>query len=73
MSETPVPLTVDADRCIGSGMCELLEEAVFVLDEDTNIAAVRPGSSVTPDRALTIIDRCPAGAISIDESPSSEE
>ena len=33
-------LVVDAEKCIGSGMCEMLEEATFLIDEDTNIAGV---------------------------------
>ena len=66
-SEAPktVKLTVDADKCIGSGMCEMLEEATFLIDEDTNIAAVTGDGSLPADRADDVIDRCPSGAISI--------
>ena len=60
-----VALHVDTDKCIGSGMCEMLEEAVFLIDEDTNIADVIGTGSLPPDRAAVVIDRCPSGAISI--------
>jgi len=58
-------LVVDADKCIGSGMCEMLEEAVFLIDEDTNIAGVLGDGALPSGRAAVVIDRCPASAISV--------
>lgn len=60
-----VVLVVDADRCIGSGMCEMLEESIFLIDEDTNIAGVLGDGSLAADRATAVIDRCPASAIAV--------
>lgn len=65
MSDDLVKLVVDADKCIGSGMCEMLEEEIFLIDEDTNIAEVTGQGSLLSDRAAIVIDRCPASAISI--------
>lgn len=66
-TDTPVQLVVDVDRCIGSGMCEMLEEATFLIDEDTNIAGTIGEATLPDDRAAVVIDRCPAGAISVVE------
>lgn len=63
-TNAPVRVTVDADKCIGSGMCEMLEEATFLIDEDTNLAGVIGDALLPPDRAAIVIDRCPASAIS---------
>lgn len=58
-------------------MCEMLEEATFLIDEDTNIAGVIGDATLPRDRALIAIDRCPSSAISIieaaSEPPSEEE
>jgi ferredoxin len=64
-SSERVVLLVDTDRCIGSGMCEMLEEAIFLIDEDTNIAGVLGDGSLPSERAAVVIDRCPASAISV--------
>lgn len=60
-----VQLVVDADKCIGSGTCEMLEEEIFLIDEDTNIAEVIGHGSLVAERAAIVIDRCPASAISL--------
>lgn len=62
-------IAVDSDKCIGSGMCEMLEEAVFLIDEDTNVAGVVGDGALPADRAAIVIDRCPAGAISEVRAP----
>jgi len=59
-----VLVVVDAEKCIGSGMCEMLEETTFLINEDTNIAGVTGTGMLSPDRAAVVIDRCPASAIS---------
>lgn len=61
----PVRLTVDVDKCIGSGMCEMLEEEVFVIDDDTNLAGVQGSGQLPAERAAIVIDRCPASAIHV--------
>lgn len=76
MADDQVQVAIDDERCIGSGMCEMLEEAIFLVDDDTNIAGVIGEAMLPHDRALIAIDRCPSSAISIVEAavePSSEE
>lgn len=58
-----VEVCVDSEVCIGSGMCEMLEEGTFSIDEDTNVAVVMSGRTLSAERAATVIDRCPSGAI----------
>lgn len=65
-----VTMVVDQERCIGSGMCEMLAESVFLLDEDTNVAVVLAGSKLDLKTAREVVDRCPSSAITIGEPGS---
>ncbi len=67
MGELEVRLVVDADTCIAAGQCEMLEPDTFLVDDDTLISTVVGSGTLPADRAAQIIDRCPAGAISIQE------
>lgn len=58
-----IRLVVDQEKCIGSGICEMLEEATFLIDEDTNISGVLGDGALPADRAAKVIDECPASAI----------
>ena len=69
MSDDLVSLVIDGDKCIGSGMCEMLEEATFLIDENTNVAQVVGEGRLPQERAAIVIDRCPASAISIIGQP----
>ena len=60
-----VQVAVDADVCIGGGQCEMLEEATFLIDDDTMIASVVGDGMLPRDRAEVLVDRCPGRAISI--------
>ncbi len=62
-----VLVAVDADVCIGGGQCEMLEEAIFVLDDDTMISSVAGSGELPRARAELVVDRCPGRAISIVE------
>lgn len=61
-----VSLTVDEERCIGVGQCELLEPDVFRVDDDSGLASAL---AVTVDRARAerVIEKCPSAAISVVE------
>lgn len=61
-------LAVDAQACIAGGQCEMLEPDTFLVDDDTAIASVVGTGLLPPDRAAVVVDRCPAGAISITEA-----
>lgn len=60
-----VTLTVNADTCISGGQCEMLEPETFLVDDDLAIATVIGSGQLSRKRALEVIDRCPASAISI--------
>lgn len=66
MSEL-VKLAVDAEACIAGGQCEMLEPDTFLVDDDTAIVSVVGAGLLPPERAAVVVDRCPAGAISITE------
>jgi ferredoxin len=62
-----VGVAVNEDVCIGAGQCEMLEEEIFYVDEDTVIAGVI-GTGVLPrDRAARVAETCPSAAISMVE------
>jgi ferredoxin len=67
MGDQVVRMVVDADTCIAAGQCEMLEPGTFLVDDDTLISTVVGSGTLPPDRAARIVDRCPAGAISIQE------
>ncbi|WP_433663701.1 ferredoxin [Nocardia sp. CA-128927] len=61
-------ISVDRERCIGSGMCALLAPEAFDQDENdgrVRLLDARPRSSSAVREAL---DACPSGALHIDES-----
>lgn len=60
-----VSVAVDRDACIGGGQCEMLEEATFLLDDDTMVASVVGSGRLPRSRAEIVVDRCPGRAISI--------
>ena len=60
-----VRVQVDAEACLGSGTCEMLEEQTFLVDDDTSIASVIGTGLLPPERAEKAIEKCPAQAISI--------
>lgn len=68
VAEDVVSVAVDADACIGGGQCEMLEEATFVLDDDTMISSVTGTGQLPRARAELVVDRCPGRAISITQS-----
>jgi ferredoxin len=60
-------ITVDAGRCVGSGMCVFTAGDVFDQGEDDGRAIVlRPEPSAeTRDAVREAVDLCPAGAIAL--------
>ncbi len=67
MSDETVQLHVDAEACIAGGQCEMLEPEVFEIDEDTAVAVIIGDGMVSKDRAEILMDRCPSGAITIND------
>ena len=60
-----VAVAVDAERCIGGGLCEMLEPETFLVDEDTVMSSVIGAGTLPRLRAEVVVDRCPGAAISI--------
>lgn len=62
-------VTVDPDRCVGSGDCAFVAPAAFEVDEDSGIARVLPGAAhsdrVRLDRAA---HSCPTGAVRLTDA-----
>ena len=67
MSTESVRVTVDEERCIGGGQCEMLEPDVFLLDDDEAISSVIGSGALPRPRAEVVVHRCPGAAISIVE------
>lgn len=63
-----VKVAVDPEACIGGGQCEMLEDVVFALDDDTMISSVTGSGELPRARAELVIDRCPGRAITIVEN-----
>jgi ferredoxin len=67
MAERTV-VTVDANRCVGSGDCATVAPMAFEVDEDTGFARVLPGGAHTdPARLERAAHSCPTGAIALTE------
>lgn len=66
--EAPVRVQVDQEKCIGSGTCEMFDESTFVIPDDDVVAQVVGSGEMSRSQALTVIERCPSGAISIVEA-----
>ena len=62
-----VRVVIDDAVCIGGGMCEMYEEATFLLDDETVIASVQGDGLLPRERAQHVVDKCPGRAISIVE------
>lgn len=60
---TPL-LTIDRDRCMGSGNCAYWAPLVFDLD-DEGLAVVVGDPSGSGDRVLLAARNCPTGAITV--------
>lgn len=73
MTGDDVQVQIDDTLCIAGGQCEMLEEATFLVDDDTAIAAVIGTGMLPRDRAEIVIDRCPSGAISIVAEATTDE
>ncbi|MGO1543632.1 MAG: ferredoxin [Gulosibacter sp.] len=55
-------LSVDADRCMGSGQCTFYAPATFDLDEDSIAFVIDPNGDSEAKIAMAI-DVCPTRAI----------
>ena len=60
-------IVLDADRCIGSGNCEMLAPDVFEVGDDMvcNILIEQPGPDLQEDAELAV-EACPTRALRIE-------
>ncbi|WP_329100643.1 ferredoxin [Micromonospora sp. NBC_01699] len=65
----PVRITVDRDRCCGSGNCVVTVPEVFDQDDAEGLVVLHQPEPPPEyaDRLREAVDLCPAGAIRLDE------
>ena len=59
-----MPIEVDRDRCISSGVCEHVAPAVFELDDD-GVLQVLQAEPDDPAAVAEAVRGCPSGALSL--------
>ncbi len=57
-------ITVDRDRCMGSGNCQFWAPGVFDIDDD-GVAVVVDPEAAPEDRIVLAVDGCPTKAITL--------
>lgn len=57
-------ITVDRERCIGSGMCTVYAPATFSQDDEAKAVVLDPGGD-HPDAVRTAVEGCPTRALAI--------
>jgi ferredoxin len=63
-------VTVDENRCVGSGDCANVAPGAFEVDEDAGLARVLPGAAQAERAVLErAAHNCPTVAISVIEPP----
>lgn len=55
-------ITIDRERCIGSGMCMVYAPATFAHDDEAKAVVVDP-SGDGPDAVMTALEACPTRAL----------
>jgi ferredoxin len=64
----PLVITVDTDKCMGSGNCLFWAPGVFDLTEN-DVATVVDPTAATEQKIRQAVDGCPTQAISVTEAP----
>jgi ferredoxin len=59
-----VPVSIDRDVCIGSGMCVTYAPGTFDQDEEAKAIVVDPAGDPA-DTVRAAVDACPTGALSL--------
>jgi ferredoxin len=62
----PLRLRVDRELCIGAATCAGIAPGVFALDEEELAYVVDPAGG-SEEEIRTAAERCPSGAIYVDE------
>ncbi|HSA50294.1 MAG TPA: ferredoxin [Yinghuangia sp.] len=64
-------VTVDRDRCLGSGICVLYAPETFTHDDEAKAVVVGGGDPL--DALQTAAEGCPTGAIHLHETTAGEK
>ena len=59
-------ISIDRDRCVGSGNCMFWAPGAFDLDDD-GVSFVVDSGAAPPDRLKAAADMCPTRAITLKE------
>ncbi|HVU73635.1 MAG TPA: ferredoxin [Mycobacteriales bacterium] len=57
-------ITIDRQKCMGTGLCTVYAAATFAHDEDAKAVVSDPNGN-SADDIQTAIEACPTGAISL--------
>jgi ferredoxin len=59
-------ITVDRDRCMGSGVCTVYAASTFSQDEAAKVVVLDPHGD-DPEAVRTAVEACPTRALAISE------
>lgn len=65
-------VTIDEERCIGSGECALAAPNAFKVGSEGYAITLAAAHSLAPEQLEQIVLGCPSGAISVIEPPAKE-
>jgi len=71
-----VRITVDRDRCIGSGNCAFYASSTFDLDDELKVIVLEGGADGSLDREGDIraaVEGCPVNALGLTETDAAGE
>jgi ferredoxin len=61
-----IKITIDRDKCVGAGVCVALAPEVFQLDDEDKATVIAVDGAPIED-IRDAADRCPTGAITVEE------
>lgn len=61
-------ITIDRERCMGSGNCAFWAPATFDLDDEMKAVVVDPGGDAG-DRIRNAVEACPTHALALEDAP----
>lgn len=66
-------ISIDADKCVGSGNCENAAREVFELGDDGLARVIDEHPDTSVERRVRAAERgCPTGAITVDDDGTSD-
>jgi ferredoxin len=65
-NEMPAKISIDRNKCVGAGACAAIAPEVFQLDDEDKSVVIDPEGAAIED-VKEAAERCPAGAITVEE------